>query len=75
VGPFSLMCYFTQRDAVILKLKMEHFGVKYITAARQRLDKLQVQEDLLVGALILRVVGPLALMPVGAQNLRAVEGE
>jgi len=54
---------------------MGNFGVKYIKTARERINKLQVQEDLLVGALTLGGLEPRALMLVGPQTPRAIDGE
>jgi len=54
VSSSSLICYFTQRDAV--KRVKNFFGVKEINKARQRLDRLLQEEDRAVGAQTFRIV-------------------
>jgi len=54
VSPSSLLCYFTQCDAV--KLVKNFFGVKDIHKARQRLDRLLQEEGRAVEAQTLMTV-------------------
>ena len=54
VSPSSLICYFTQCDAV--KFVKNFFGVKDIDKARQRLDRLLQEEGRAVDAQTLMAV-------------------
>ena len=54
MSPSLPICYFTQRDTV--KWVKNFFGVKDINVARRRIDRLQQEEVLAVGAQILRAV-------------------
>ena len=54
MSPSSLLCYFTQRDAV--KLVNNFFGVKDINKARQRLERLLQEEGRAVEAQTLMAV-------------------